>query len=258
MRNQLSVVFIAICVTTIFSCKKSDDKDTTPAAKTTATLPVGYFYTLVVNAQLILEDSLGNSDTLINYDNGGELGVALYSAPPTPTSLSLDADSITLNDIPLEKGWNEDDTNMYSDAILRYVVQDYKVLNGTNWKVKGKGSVPPMVYNDTRKHPDYTGPMPKVCDRSKGFSMTFDASNVSNADSVTVGFGSDTTQQYFVSKTYAANAGTITISPSDLSKLNPDIYGLDIVAFTRTIQYFGGNPYEFVREKRVVRYITVK
>jgi hypothetical protein len=43
MRNQLSTVLITICITTLFSCKKSDDKDTTPAAKTTATLPVGYF-----------------------------------------------------------------------------------------------------------------------------------------------------------------------------------------------------------------------
>lgn len=115
-----------------------------------------------------------------------------------------------------------------------------------------------MSYNDTRKHPDYSGVIPDKVDRSKGISITFDAGTVLNADSVTVAFGVDTNLNYIWSKTFAANAGKVNIPAADLSSLPADRYGIIILPFTYTIKNFGGNPYAFIRSKEITRSVTVK
>jgi hypothetical protein len=117
--------------------------------------------------------------------------------------------------------------------------------------------VPSMAYNDSKKNPDYIGHIPTITERKNGLTFTFDATTVLNADSVTVIYNYDSITHQGISRTFSANAGTVTISRKDIEPLDPDIHVVQIVPFSYSIQYFGGNPYAFIREKEIDRGIIV-
>ncbi len=255
MNKKILLVPVLIALITIGSCKKDKTEPTNNNPNsTTAVTPYGHFYIDMMDAILVLNDSVSGPDTLL-AGVFTEVTVLIHADPNKPTGLSLDADSISLNGEILERTFSDEDTNAY------FYEDDSEppfISNGASWLVKGKSSVPAMQYADTRKQPLYTGPIPVSGSKAAGLSFNFNSSNVSYADSVTVGFGVDSLNQLIFSKTFAANAGAVTISAAELAKLPTEDMGLEIIPFTYTVKYFGGNPYAFIRNSRYVRTFTLK
>lgn len=251
-KTLLTLLSIGVLCLAI-SCKKKKKDDLTPT-QSTAVDPYGHFYAMLIDVAFVYQDSVSGPDTLM-AGTYHEVAVMIHSVPTNPRGMSLDAGDVSLNGIQLAHAMSDEDTNAY---LSDFSTDPYYFINGTSWIVTGKGTVPAMTYNDTRKHPDYTGPVPDVIERVKGLTMTFDISNVTNADSVTIAFGVDSMNRYLFSKTFASNVGVATITPQELSTLTAGEYGIIIAPFTYSTRYFANNPYAFIREKRIERYAILK
>jgi hypothetical protein len=182
-----------------------------------------------------------------------EIGTAVfYSAPGSATM--VDAGTVSVNTYSLDKAANNSYTKM---GTMGLTPADLDLDGGSNWSVGGSGSVPAFTYNHTSSFPDYSGTVPTSVTKSSGLSMSFTSSNLSGADSVyVVVIGGSVT----VTKSFAANAGTVTISASDLSGL-PTITDnkgmIEVCPFKYTFHTTGGKKYVAIKEQAIVKNINI-
>lgn len=187
-------------------------------------------------------------------DINSEIGVASFFSSTGNNSSFVDAGTVKLNNNDIEKQSNNSYLTM---ATTGQTPSDLGMSNGASWSVSGNGSVPSISYSHGSTFPTYTGSVPSSITKSSGLSLTFNSSNTSNADSVYV-FISSGNATFF--KGYAANAGSVTITSSELSSLptvNDNTGILEILPVKMTMQTVSGKKYAFVKEEANVRYINI-
>ncbi len=187
-------------------------------------------------------------------DVNSELGVASFFSSAGNSSSLVDGGTVKLNNNEIEKQSNN---SYFTMATTGQTPSDLGLSNGASWNVAGNGNVPAISYNHGSNFPEYTGDVPGSITKANGLSLTFNSSNTSNADSVYVFISSGSAT--FI-KSYAANAGSITISSSELNGLpdNSDNTAiLEILPVKTTVQTFSGKKYAFIKEEANVRYITI-
>lgn len=187
-------------------------------------------------------------------DISSEIGVASFFASTGNNSSFVDGGTVKLNNNEIEKQSNNSYMTM---ATTGQTPSDLGLSNGASWNVSGNGNVPSMTFSHGTTFPEYTGNVPSSITKSSGLSLTFNSSNVSDADSVYVFIASGSVSFF---KGYAANAGSVTISSSELSNLptNSDKTAiLEILPVKISMQTISGKKYAFVKEEANVRYITI-
>lgn len=188
-------------------------------------------------------------------DVNSELGVASFFSSAGNSSSLVDGGTVKLNSNEIEKQSNN---SYFTMATTGQTPSDLGLSKGASWEVAGNGNVPAISYNHGSNFPEYTGDVPASITKANGLSLKFNSSNTSNADSVYVFIASGNAT--FI-KSYAANAGSITISSSELNGLpdNSDNTAiLEILPVKTTVQTFSGKKYAFIKEEANVRYITIK
>lgn len=187
-------------------------------------------------------------------DVKSEVGLASFYAS-TGSSTNVDGGTVKLNSNELEKQSN----NTYlKNATTGQTPSDLGMDNGASWSVSGNGSVPAFTYSHGSTFPTYTGNVPSEVTKSSGLTLTFNSGNTKDADSVYVFIASGSSSFF---KGYAANAGSITISSSDLNSLPTvsDNTGIiEILPVKMTTQTISGKKYAFIKEEANVRYINIK
>lgn len=191
----------------------------------------------------------------IKVDVASEIATAMFY-DNNNTSSFLDGGTVSLNNIAIEKQTNNSYTKTASTGMTP---SDLDLDGGTSWNVSGNGSnnVPSFTYAYGTDFPSYTGELPSSVTKSGSLSFTFNSGTVKNADSVYVAIIAGSSQ---VIKSYAANAGAVTISASDLSGL-PAISDktayLEVLPVKMQIKVFSNREYVFIKEQAVVTNINI-
>lgn len=174
----------------------------------------------------------------------------------TPGTL-LEGGTVKLNNIELEKQSGNSYTKI---ATTGSTPADLDFSSGVDWNVTGNSGngVPAITYSHGTTFPDYSGPaVPTSVTKSAGVTLSFTSSNVSNADSVYVVIAAGSVQ---VTKAFAPNAGSVTITAAELSNLPnvSDNTGLfQIVPTKVVVQNFGSKKYAFVKQQANMGYINI-
>jgi hypothetical protein len=252
------ITLIGLALLSLASCiKKEDVTPTTTTPTTTPTGPTAPSPTPtggdISGALISIKMSYKMSQMGIEVPVNTEMGTAVfYSAPGSSTM--VDAGTVSVNSINLDKAANNSYTKM---ATAGQTPADLDMDGGSNWSVGGSGSVAAFTYNHTSDFPNYTGTVPTSVTKSSGLSLSFTSSNLTNADSVYVVVISGSAN---VTKAFAANAGSVSISSSDLSGLgavSDNTAMIEICPFRWTVQTIGGKKYVAIKEQAIVKNINI-
>lgn len=182
-----------------------------------------------------------------------EIGTAIFYSTPGGSTY-VDAGAVSVNDNALEKQSNNTYTKF---ATAGMTPSDLKFTSGSNWNVAGSSSVTGFSHSHSSAFPIFSGTIPTSVTKSSGITLTLNSSTVSGADSVYVLVAAGNTS---VLKSFAANAGTVTISASDLSAL-PNVSDntalFEVCPFNYTFATKNGKRYVFVKEQAVVKNINI-
>ncbi|RYD56859.1 MAG: hypothetical protein EOP56_10735 [Sphingobacteriales bacterium] len=244
----------------IASCDKAKDAVNPDVPKIdtpkTSTGPTPYAPTIAgVDGALIAISMKYKVEQMgINVDVASEIGTAiLYDGS---RSNIVDGGTVTLNSVNLEKQTNNSYNKM---ATAGMTPSDMDMDGGASWNVAGNSStgIPAFSYNFGSNFPSYTETLPSSITKANGISFNFNSNTVKNADSVYVAIITNSKQ---VIKSYAANAGSVTISASDLSSL-PAISDktayLEVLPIKMTIRSFSNKEYVFIKEQAIVSSINI-
>lgn len=259
MRKLSYLLVPAFSALIMTSCVKTEDVvPTTPTSPTTPTTNTGP--SPQVPTQSGSDGVLAAVKMNFKVEQAGftidvvsEVGVAsIYSSAGSSTI--VDAGTIKLNNNDLDKNSNNSYTKT---ATTGQTPSDLGLSSGASWNVSGAGNVAAFTYNHGSTFPKYTGTMPTSVSKSSGLTLSFTSSNVKNADSVYVFIASG--NNTFI-KGYAANAGSITVTSSELSNLptvsdNTGI--LQILPVKINMATKNGKSYAFIKEEANVRYINI-
>lgn len=256
MRKLSYLLVPALGALLMSSCVKTPD----PVVPTTTTTTQNTGPTPQVPTQSNVDGVLAAIKMNFKIEQSGftidvvsEVGVASMYAS-TGSSTIVDAGTIKLNTNALDKNSN----NSYSKtATTGQTPADLGLSSGANWDVSGAGSVSAFTHNHGTTFPKYTGTMPTSITKANGLTLTFSSSNVSNADSVYVFIASGNNS--FI-KGYAANAGSITVTSSELSNLatvSDNTAILEILPVKIDLVTKNSKKYAFVKEEANVRYINI-
>ncbi|MEZ5017845.1 MAG: hypothetical protein R2800_12380 [Flavipsychrobacter sp.] len=256
MRKLSYLLVPAFCALLMASCvKKEDVVPTTPTTPTTNTGPTPQVPTQnnVDGVLAAIKMNFKIEQAGFTIDVVSEVGVAsMYSS--TGSSTIVDAGTVKLNSNALDKNSNNSYTKT---ATTGQTPSDLGLSSGASWDVSGAGSVSAFTYNHGSTFPKYTGTMPKSITKSSGLTLTFNSGNVKNADSVYVFIASGSNS--FI-KGYATNAGSITVTSSELSNLatvSDNTAILEILPVKIDLITKNGKQYAFVKEEANVRYINI-
>lgn len=240
-------------IVSVASC----DKTETPEPKTPDPKPsTGPSpYTPSVNN---VDGILAAVEMMMTMEQGGftipvnsELGFAAFWNTP---GTYVDAGTVKLNSIDLEL---QSGNTYHKLATTGMTPADMDLDNGVAWNVNGGNGVPVITFNHSGNFPEYTGTLPASVSKSGGISFSFTSSSVKNADSVYVVIAGGNEA---VTKSFAANAGSVTITASELSALPAvsDNTGLiQVVPVKMQVTSFGSKKYVFVKEQANMRYINI-
>ncbi len=226
---------------------------TTPTAPTPPSPTVAGTWGALVALKMTLTYSQMGYDVNVNTEMG--IG-AFYSAIGSGTM--VDAGTVKLNNIALDKTAAN---NSYSKvASMGMTPADMDIDGGVNWDVSGGNGIPQFTYAHTGGFPTFSGTIPTTITRADGMALTLNATTVDNADSVYVFFVSGSTS---LLKSYAANAGPITISGSDLNTLaassTTSAAYVEVIPWKYRLQEVGNTAklMAFIKENAYVKSVTL-
>ena len=181
-----------------------------------------------------------------------EMGMAIFY-DNAGSSTKVDAGTVSVNSNDLEK---KQDLSYFKWAYAA-TPDDLDFSSGSNWNVGSSSAVTAFTYNDNSTFPKYIGNMPTSITKSNGVTLTFNNSSLTGADSVYVVIASGSAN---VTKSFAANAGTVTISAGDLSSLsvvsdNSAVF--EVCPFRWSQVTKNGKNYVFIKEEAVVGNINI-
>ncbi len=243
------------------SCDK-DTTTTTPTPTPTPTTPTGptaptptpvgnNLSGALISVKMTYSSQPAGSPMPIELET--QIGSAIfYSAPGSSTM--VDAGTVSVNSVNLDKATNNSYTKLATAGMTPATLE---FDNSSSWNVGGSGSVAAFTYDHTKAFPSFTGTVPTSVTKASGVSLTFSTSTLTNADSVIVVIASGSTS---FTKTYHAKAGTITISPSELSSLPAvsDNSGLlEVCPYSYQEVVKNGKNYFAIKEQAIVKNINI-
>lgn len=253
------IAFAALALVAIASsCKKEETTTTTPTTTTpTTTTPTavtpGTTGNDISGALISINMSYKMSQMGIEVPVNYEIGSAVFYSAPGSSTL-VDAGTVSVNSVNLDKAANNSYSKMASTGLTPSTLN---FDNGSSWSIGGASSVTSFSYNHTGTFPSYTGTMPTSVTKASGLSFTFSTSNLSGADSVVVFLASGNTS---ITKTFAATAGTVTLTASDLSGIaavsdNTGI--LEVCPYKYVVFNANGKKYVAIKEQAVVKNVNI-
>jgi hypothetical protein len=186
-------------------------------------------------------------------DVNSEMGLAVFYTS-AGGSTKADAGTVSVNSNNLTKGSDNSYTKM---AYTGGNPSDLGFSTTSNWNVGGSGSVAAFTYDHASSFPNYSGTVPSSVTKANGVTLTLNSTTLSGTDSVYVVIAGGSAN---VTKAYAYNAGTITISSSDLSALptvSDNTAVLEICPVRYVTQTIGGKQYVFIKEQAIVKNINI-
>ena len=262
--KKLTLLASAAMIVLTTSCDKktttTTPTTTTPTTTTSPTPPsptptASDLYGGLVSIKMEYNSQPAGSPIPITLNT--ELASAFFNITPGGTTFA-DAGTVSVNTYNLDKATNNSYTKM---ATVGQTPSSLDFGDGTSaksaWTVGGSGSVAGFSYSHNIAFPDYSGTLPSSITKSSGASFTFNSSSLSGADSVIVFIASGSTS---FSKTYAANAGTVTISASDLASLtavSDNTALLEVCPYKYNFVTLNSKKYVFIKEQAVVKNINI-
>lgn len=260
--KKLTLLASAAMVIMVTSCDKKTTT-TTPTTTPTSTSPTPPSPT--VNASDVsgvlvsinMEYNSQPTGSPIPITLNSELASAFFYSTPG-SSTFVDAGTVSVNTYNLDKATN----NAYSKiGTVGMTPSSLDFGSGSSsksaWVVGGSGSVTALNYSHNIAMPDYSSTLPTSVTKASGISFTFNSGSLTGADSVIVLIASGNTS---VTKTYAATAGTVTISASDLSALpavSDNTALLEICPYKYNVVTLNSKKYVFIKEQAVVSNINI-
>lgn len=258
MKKILLAIFPALLLlSAISSCDKKDDvtpdPDPDPIDSPKAPEPFMPNVGEVSGMLVAIQTQTKMTQAGMTIDVNTEMGLATFY---NSSKAMVEGGSVSLNNTNLDKQTN----NSYmKTASLGMTPSDLDLDGGASWSVSGSSSnsVPAITYAHGTDFPSYSGDVPSSITKSSGLSFTFSSSNVDNADSVYVAI---ITSSKSIIKSYAPNAGTITISANELSSL-PNVSDntayLEVLPVKIEVRTYSGKKYAFIKEQAVVKNINI-
>ena len=186
-------------------------------------------------------------------DLESQIGAAVfYSAAGGTTKVA--AGGVTVNNNTLEK---QTDNSYMKWAYTGGTPSTLGFATTSKWEITGNSDVAAFTYDHSSSFPDYSPAVPSSITKANGITFTFNSQTLDATDSVyvVIAAGSKT-----ITKSYAGNAGTVTIPASELSSL-PTISDnsgvLEVCPFRWVEQVFNGKNYVFIKEQAIVRSINI-
>lgn len=241
----------------VASCNKEEtpapnppNNDTTDTNQTTPTFTPTI--SDINGSMVALQTKTTVTQSGFNVDTKVETAVAVFYS--TGTTIT-DAGTVSVNGFDLTKQTN----NSYlKTPSATSTTLSLNLPTGAKWSVSGNSNVSAISYEHGTTFPEYTGDVPTSITKANGLSFNFNASNVKYADSVYVFIATSNGTTFM--KAFAANAGSVSISASELSNLptnsNNSAY-LEVIPVTYTVQSFSGKRYAFIKEQACVKNVNI-
>lgn len=262
--KKLTLLASAAMLVLAASCDKATTTTTpTPTPTPTSTTPTppsptptaSDLYGGLVSIKMEYNSQPAGSPIPVTLDM--ELASAFFNVTPGGTTFA-DAGTVSVNTYNLEKATNNAYTKM---AMVGQTPSSLDFGSGSSaksaWTVGGSGSVAGFSYSHNASFPDYSATLPSSITKSSGISFTFNSGSLTGADSVIVFIASGNTS---FTKTYAANAGSVTISASDLSSLtavSDNSALLEVCPYKYSFATLNSKKYVFIKEQAVVKNINI-
>jgi hypothetical protein len=264
--RKIAFVFGILCACVLFSCKKESD----PAIPPPFYPPNDTTLHTTQPLQILLDVSNGSevynawgklialkSDSAVFVGVGdtvyssGEYGIAFFL--DSELKYNLDAGSLTLNNISIP----------HPNAYYSYKGTTDSLEYDANWISSGSAEVPAISFNQSGGFPAYSGTLPWVVSKSIGISFTFNASTVSNADSVYVVLTAinDTGNIISYNQSFGATQGDVTITGSDFNYLPSCSITqghLTIIPYRYTTAAFGDKKFVFVKQAEISHSVSIQ
>jgi hypothetical protein len=258
---KLTIVPVIAMTVLMASCSKEEKKTTTPTT-TTPTNTAGpqppmpapsgnYLSGALISLQMKYTTQPAGAPYPVDLNS--EMAMAIfYSTPGSATR--VEAGTVSVNGINLDKNT---DNSYFKWAYTGATPADLDFDKTSDWNVSGSSAVTAFSYNHSVDFPDYTGDVPTSVTKADGLKLTFNSSTLKGADSVYVVVAGGS--QSFT-KGYAANAGQITISSSDLKDLptvSDNSAVLEICPFKYNEVVKNGKNYFFIKEQAIVKSVNI-
>jgi len=261
--KKLTLLASAAMIVLATSCDKKTTTTTPTTTTPTSTSPTPPSPTINasdVSGVLVSINMEYNSQPVgspIPISLESELASAFFYSTPGSNTF-VDAGTVSVNTYNLDKATN----NAYSKiASVGMTPSSLDFGSGSSsksaWVVGGSGSVTAFNYSHNITMPNYSPTLPTSVTKASGISFTFNSGSLTGADSVIVLIASGNTS---VTKTYAATAGTVTISASDLSALpavSDNTALLEVCPYKYNVVTLNSKKYVFVKEQAVVSNINI-
>jgi hypothetical protein len=249
-----------LLMSSITSCDKAKEKVTPTIPKVdtpkVSSGPTPYSPTMTgVDGALIAIRMMYKVEQMgVNVDVASDIATAMFY--DNAGSNMIDGGTVSVNNVNLEKQQNNSYNKM---ATTGTSPSDLDLDGGASWNVAGNSSnsVPAFSYGFGSNFPSYTETLPTTITKSNGLSFTFNSTTVKNADSVYIAIIANNKQ---VIKSYAATAGSVTISTSDLGSL-PSVSDktayLEVLPIKMIVRSYSGKEYVFIKEQAVVASVNI-
>ncbi len=258
MKKLILAIVPVIITAALTSCSKTETPevpnpvDTTTKPTSAAPTPFTPTVADVNGSMAAVQMSYKMEQMGISVDVDYETAVATFYNGST----MVDAGTVSVNSINLEKQTNNSYLKMATTGLT---VADLKYSSGVDWSVSGGvNGVPAISYKHGTNFPSYTGNVPDALTKANGLSFSFTSSNTKNADSVYVFIAAPNGKTFL--RGYAPNAGSVTISASDLSGL-PTVSDktayLEVLPVKFAVETFSGKRFVFIKEQAIVRNINI-
>lgn len=258
--KKLSLLFVPALAMVVFttSCDKTPatTTPTTPTTPTTAspTPPSpspsgGTISGALISVVMDYKITQAGFEVPFNSDIASTI---FYNTPGGSTY--VDAGTVSVNSTNLEKQTNNTYLKMANSGTTP---TDLGLDGGSNWNVGGSSSVAAFTYNHSGSFPKFTGTVPSSLALSSGLSFTFNSSTTTGSDSVIVVVAAGSKS---FTKTFAANAGTVNITATDLAGFPTvtDNTGLiEVCPYKVLLNTINGKQYAFVKEQAIVRNVNI-
>jgi len=214
MKTKTCLIIAVLAI--IFACKKKEDNnpEPSPTPEPTPTIPETHYipanyndaHGILTVSNLITKTTTGSSSSVVS----SQMGIAKFTLVPNNFTSMVGAGAVSVNSSVCTQ---------YADSSYNNFNSFLMSTSNAAWQATGGANIPAFTF--TSKTPTVTtGPGDIQVNKTAGF--TFDFSNITNKDSVSIKIEtsfSSTITASTIEKRYLYSAGSASFSPSELSGL---------------------------------------
>ena len=257
--KRIPVLFVCLLFFAL-SCKKSDKLSVPPGVIQPPPMPnmagvSSYLQnTTIRNVWGIMEAITVRG----NYISSAGLYIPIYANNASAHFGNGHAGTVSVNNVILDTTFGVNGYGLLSYINASPYTKDSLNFNvDDNWKVSGNGNVPSISFNYTGAFPSFYGTLPVSIKSTDGFSITFDASNNSDADSAFI-YICTSEGHGFASSIVSAHGGTATLGSYNIPAANfGAVTYLEIFLSRYTTKVFGNKQFAFVKINEFIQNVTI-